>query len=133
MLTLTQTRNAIETALAVDGGFTFDPRTGEFLRPGQSGLYGYAIAVPETEVTDAETGLPELIERAAVHSYVAGRDAFIGGWLHDGKLYLELSEIHTDKNRAEAIRLAKYRNQLAILDLATGEEISTSDKESELA
>lgn len=118
----TALRESIDIALAVDGGFTFDPRTETFIRPGDPTMpvpKGYAIAIPDTESDDLE----ELAAKAEVASFVNGRDAFIGGWRDaNGKLWLELSEIH-DIPEPDARLIGKRRKQLAILEMATGKEL----------
>jgi hypothetical protein len=60
------------------------------------------------------------------HAAEMGRDANIGGWesAERGTFMVELSEIHR-VSREEAIRIGQERNQEAIFDMATGEEIGT--------
>lgn len=108
-------QSAIDTALAVDGGFTFDPRSGAFLRPVTDGIEAYAIAIPGTESVD----VAELIENAT-------DDAFIGGWIdRNGVTIVELSELWA-VTREQAMLIGRARNQLAILDFRTGEAITVT-------
>lgn len=108
---------AIETAILVDGGFTFDPRSGEFLRPGTGELTGYAIAIPNTESND----IRELVNA------IGNADEYVGGWYDPDALAvtMELSELW-NVTRQQALLIARARNQKAILDFATGEEITVS-------
>lgn len=48
---------------------------------------------------------------------------FLGTWLNEGKVYLDVSENILDK--ATAVRLGQERNQLAIYDVAGNDEIPT--------
>jgi hypothetical protein len=48
---------------------------------------------------------------------------YLGTWLNEGKVYLDVSENIMD--RAEAIRLGQERNQLAIYDVVAGDSIDT--------
>jgi len=107
--------DAMQIALLVDGGFTFDPRSGRFLRPTIDDVDGYAIAIPNTITTLAD-----------VASITVPDGAFIGGWIDDtDKVWLELAEV-LDIPRADAIRIGHERGELAILDFATGEVIPTT-------
>ena len=45
----------------------------------------------------------------------------LGGWINDGKLYLDISVVYD--NEEEAIRMAKENKQLAYFDIANGKEI----------
>lgn len=115
--------------LKADGGFTYDPRSGELLRVGKA--TGYAIAVPGTERVVGRRSITR--ERFAdefarlIESYrgkLSGR--VIGGWYSPerGVYLIELTEIHR-VSRARAVRMGQARNQEAILNLATGEFIDT--------
>lgn len=65
----------------------------------------------------------------AIDSYLMSEPVFrepgmyLGGWVHDGKLWLEPSQNVADHD--EAVELAKARNQIAIWDVDHGQEIET--------
>lgn len=50
-------------------------------------------------------------------------DTYLGGWVHDGKLWLEPSDNVISHD--EAVRLGKARNQIAIWDVDNTDEIQT--------
>lgn len=54
---------------------------------------------------------------------LSGPGAYLGGWVHDGKLWLEPSD--NVASHDEAVRLGQARNQIAIWDVAGGQEIQT--------
>lgn len=120
-----QLANAMHTALAVDGGFTYDATLRRFYRPGDNDApIGFAIAIPDTEASIDE--LQSMVDETNFLLNMEGREVFIGGWYDDtNKLWLELSEV-LDIPRDKAIQTAKGRDQLAILDMQTGELIDTS-------
>ena len=59
-----------------------------------------------------------------------GPNGLIGGWVHNGALYLDLSELHSD--RAVALALGRERGQLAIYRLDDATEIPCEDGEDEI-
>jgi hypothetical protein len=100
------------------GGFTVNPHSGEYPES------GHAVAV------DSEH---ELISRLDEHAKLIGiyadlyaddipENGLIGGWVHEGSLYLDLSELH--ESEAVALALGRERGQIAIYRLDDGEEIS---------
>ena len=131
-MTTTATPDLI-TTIERDGGFTYDPTTGELVVVGRAS--GYAIAVPGTEhVVGGATATRETFAEAVAHILLTYADeitdgAVLGGWYsEDREQYLvELSEIW-DVDRADAILLGTARRQEGILDLATGEYIPTGGR-----
>jgi hypothetical protein len=122
--TIASLRELIDT----DGGFTFDPTRGTLIEIGST--EAYAIAVPGTEqVIRANesfvAAVRALSRRCAVE--IADRECVIGGWFSPerGHAMIELAEI-LDVTRAQAIFIGRARQQEAVLDLATGECIPTS-------
>lgn len=88
-------------------------------------LPGHTHQYPDSIMKD-EKKLAEAIDEFLMSE----REAFkrpgvhLGGWVSDGKLWLDPSENITD--RAEAIGAGKSRDQLAIWDVAGGQEIDTA-------
>lgn len=114
----------LETALIVDGGFTYAPQTGEFIRAGSFPapplppfVSAYAIAVPNTVRPLTPQGLQDAVEDA-------DDDSLIGGWVDSetGKTWFEFSQILL-LSRSEAIEWGRARGQIAIMDMISGEEI----------
>lgn len=110
------------TQLETEGGFTMslagDPQTS-----------GYAVApAKETErvydsATWGETDLDEYIDE---HWDLLTRErAKLGGWIHEGKVYLDVAIVVDDYD--EALRLATAGDQIAFFDLANGIEINTDE------
>lgn len=116
--------------METDGGFTYNPRTGAVIKPGD--VTGYAIAIPGTEravgsgAISREDFADAFVFLLRSYGDMLGEGACIGGWYSSERdMYLiEVSEIHA-VDRDTAVRLGKARNQEAILDLATGELIPT--------
>lgn len=75
-------------------------------------------------VMDDDRKLADAIdEMLLAESDSFGEGTYLGGWVHDGKLWLEPSDNVSDP--AEAQRMAAERNQIAIWDVANGRELST--------
>lgn len=106
--------------LFLNGGFTIMPRPdGSTYVPTQ----GYVVSttpaphtLPATAPFDAFADLVRDVTGA--YGDVNG----LGGWLHDGVIYIDPVEIIPDRRAATAAGLR--RRQLAIFDLATGTEIT---------
>ena len=88
---------------------------------------GYGVSLPGHEVRHplrvGWLGIREDIARYAeskrAELAVPGR--YLGAWLDDGILYLDVTEVHAEF--ATAVRLGIERNQLAIYSFATGNSI----------
>lgn len=101
------------------------------VRSGQEPAHGYMVAqtghthtYPASVLDDpqeAARAIDEMLmsERAAFE----GGDTYLGGWVHDGKLWLEPSD--NIASRDEAVRTAASRNQIAIWDVGGSAEIQT--------
>ena len=118
--------NVLDSILT-DGGFTYDPRSDRLVRVGEA--TGYMIAIPGTEQLLGPACLTrdEFVTRfvALVRRAVVGDGVYVGGWLSpDRGFMIELSELFRG-DRVSAVRLGALRNQEAILDLGSGELIST--------
>jgi hypothetical protein len=79
---------------------------------------------PDSVMTD-ERQLADAIDAMLLAESEAFRNGnvYLGGWVHDGKLWLEPSD--NVAGRAEAEALAKQRNQIAIWDVSAGQEVQT--------
>jgi hypothetical protein len=114
--------------IQTDGGFTFDPTRGMLIEIGST--EAYAVGVPGTEHVIVAGASFIAAVRALTHRYaveIADQDCVIGGWFSPerGHTMIELTEI-LDVTRAQAIFIGRARQQEAVLDLATGECIDTS-------
>lgn len=114
-----------------EGGFTYDPVRHKLLRPG-IGVKGFAIAEPHTEhllgsgdITREQfsAAVADLMKANRAHFAHGGK---LGGWYDPDRdtFMVELSNIH-DVPRDQAIKLGQSRNQVAILDMGSGEFIPT--------
>lgn len=116
-------------ATMINKGASYNVVTGE-LNP-KSG-YMVAIAGHERVIDNvtSEKQLQYLIadylgDKAIIlTSGITGDDKFVGTWVNDGKLYLDVSVNIADKDTA--IALAKSSNQLAIWDCKNQTEIKTA-------
>jgi len=111
--------------ITTDGGFTFDPGTGDLLRVGECTGFMIAIAGTEMRLGPAELTRDQLAARFAALVSGAPAGVYVGGWLSPERGFMiELSELHVC-DRASAIAMGMGRGQECILDLATGEFIPT--------
>ena len=110
-----------------EGGFTYNPVRYKDREPPKK---GYALGLrKDTEATILLAAHQSRREvRSLVTDYVSQHRSdikapgnYLGGWVDNGKLYLDISTVVTDKN--EAIELARRNDQLGIYDLEKGETI----------
>jgi hypothetical protein len=108
-----------------NGGASFSLETGE-INP----TAGYMVAISGHEkivpnVTNSKQLQYIVAEYIKEHAIIlaAGmsQNTFMGTWLHENKLYLDVSKNVTDK--ASAVRMAIENNQLAIWDNSNNSEI----------
>lgn len=90
-------------------------------------VYGapfYAVSVnPEHERIVNAPLSADVLERYIAERADIWDDAhIIGTWQHDGRVYLDVVTLVSDLD--DALALARQHGQLAIFDLANGEEIS---------
>lgn len=110
---------------------------------GQSPTSGYVVAIPEHGKIIDQAEARELygvkggdnwgarLEVASwvldmipvVDSHATPITLTLGSWRHEGKLYLDLGQVYADRDAAIAAGIE--RNQIAIWDVAKGEEIPT--------
>lgn len=90
---------------------------------------GYAVSLPGHErrlqrFKGGQVSLNFIEHYAEQHRAVLAQPGrFLGAWLDEGTLYLDVTEVHAEF--ATAVRLGWERNQLAIYNIGTGEEIKT--------
>jgi hypothetical protein len=112
-------------AILENGGATFN------LVTGTSPTIGYVVSEKGYE-KQIELFGNKVAREILVYSYVkmyVSEHGFmlsdvtynLGGWINDGKLYLDISVVYD--NEEEAIRMAKENKQLAYFDIANGKEI----------
>lgn len=113
-----------------NGGASFSIETGE-LNP----TTGYMVAIAGHEKIVPNVTNPKQLqyivadyikEHAIILAAGLSSDTFIGTWLHQDKLYLDVSKNVTDKETA--VRMAIENNQLAIWDCKNKVEIDTTMK-----
>lgn len=100
------------------------------LASGGQPVHGYMVAqqghthtFPEAVLHDRKA-LARAIDTMLMKEKGAfGPNTYLGGWVHDGKLWLEPSD--NIASRDEAVREGSRRDQIAIWDVAGGQEIST--------
>jgi hypothetical protein len=116
---------AAETAEKNREGFSVSVRTGEAPPSGYMVAQTDHTHVFPASILDDHARLTRAIDDMimAEKSAFAGKQAYLGGWVHDGKLWLEPSD--NFDNKYEAVAAGKARNQISIFDLQTYDEIQT--------
>jgi len=107
-------------AIATSGGFSVQPVTGEV--PGS----GFMVAIfkgVERVVTRAEFSGQLVADFVGQHAalFQAAENAFLGGWLDGGQVYLDVS-VNVPTLEA-ALELGREHDQLAVYDVASGTSI----------
>ena len=103
-----------------DGGLTIKPFTGEKPSSGYMvALEGYELKVP---VSEFFTGLVADYIGSHASKLMHNPALCVGTWVHEGSVYLDLSENVADLGTA--LQRGKERNQLAIFNLETFEEVT---------
>ena len=100
-----------------DGGFTLDRATLSI----EPEPVGYAVALDREPALYVALDAPDILDRITAALGEIPTD-WVGGWVHGGALYLEGVEIWHDLEHA--LLAGQQRSQLAIFDLAAGEEIT---------
>lgn len=106
-------------------GFSVSPRTGESPAGGYMvALEGHTHRYPAA-ILDDPAKLHKAIDDMLMSERKSfqGHDMFLGGWVEDGKLWLDPSQDVQD--RATAERLGRERDQVGIFDLNTFSTIGT--------
>lgn len=111
-----------------NGGASFNLVTGE-LNPTTGymvAIQGHEKIVPNvTSEKQLQYIISDFIREHAIilASGISNEGNYIGTWLHEGNLYLDVS--CNVSNKADAIKVAKEGSQLAIWDCANNCEIKT--------
>ena len=109
----------VEDTLA-NGGLTIKPFTGEKPASGYMvALQGYELQVP---VSEFFTGVVADYIGEHAQKLMSNPVLCLGTWVNEGTVYLDLSE--NIASREKALELGKERNQLAIFNLETFEEVT---------
>lgn len=108
-------------AKTIISGFTYDAILFELLTRQTAGfacgLSGYELAIRPVQLS--ETLLREWLRKVWMHTYYQG--CYIGCWHEAGLMYLDVSVLLTDKNRAMV--LGKRNRQQASYDFGNGESV----------
>jgi hypothetical protein len=114
----------LASRLTESGGFTFDPRAGRFIE-GQ----GFAVANPpgnKAVIIEGADNVEDAIQQAMAQNrnLLKKPGMMLGGWRdpETGKVFLEVSEVAPTRERA--LQLAKDRNEKAVFDLSSFENIN---------
>lgn len=99
------------------GGFTYNPRTGKVPTEGFS--VGVAFDDKSTASYDAANFSVADVEAfwQANAARMADSRVYIGGWLDEGKVWLDVTRVYPKDMKDVAIRVGRKRNQIAIADL----------------
>jgi hypothetical protein len=106
-------------------GFSVSPQTGEAPQHGfMVALDGHTHRYPAA-ILDDPARLHKAIDDMLMSekSSFQGKDMYLGGWVEDGKLWLDPSQNVPDQATAE--KLGKARDQVGIFDLDTFNTINT--------
>lgn len=114
---------AISVIRHAHGGFTVSPRTGEVPAHGFMVAMARHTHIYPASVLDNPNQLAAAVHRTlrAEGTSFQGKNMYLGGWVHGGKLYLEPSQEIDDQ--AAAVAAGRARNQVSIWDVAGHREI----------
>jgi hypothetical protein len=122
----------VPTRNVLSGGFTWDPRTGNFdfttgFPVGVSPLHTHKIPVDQFHAKNILEFLGHKGYSTTRVSRLLADDPqkMIGGWVSEGNVYLDVSKIFDDVD--EAKRVAAKFGELEIWDLAAGKGIKIAD------
>jgi len=111
--------------LRTDGGFTFDYNTQELVTK------GFAVSAnPELEwVYDREVTWEDLVAFVSMNIEFLNGDGVFGAWVdtETGKTYFDVVTVLDSEEHA--LDLAVYHKEIAIFDLASGDEIRVEHSE----
>jgi hypothetical protein len=117
--------DAADVAMKEREGFSVSPRTGRSPEDGYMvARTGHTHTLP-APILDDHAKLTRAIDSMlmAEKPAFAGQQTYLGGWVHDGKLWLEPSDNFA--RMGEAVAAGRERNQIAIWDVAGLQEIDT--------
>lgn len=98
-----------------NGGFTFN-QSGQTPTAGYSvGMYPEHAAILNIETTN----VTDVVNWMTLNkSLLTQSDNYAGGWVNDGKLYLDVVKVFAPDQKEQAIQAGKDKNQIAIADMA---------------
>lgn len=105
--------------LEKNGGFTIDPETGGV--PAE----GYAVGIGREKVFDGKVTEKDIAEyRKANQDALSQPDHFLGGWVDEGKTYLDVSRVHpgTEQGLQAALEQGRTNNEIGIMNLGVAPE-----------
>lgn len=109
---------AVMQALALDGGFTYNPRRGEFRRKGIAVAIAKEHEVSFSEADFARDGARYIKEYMAQKGeLLAQPEVHVGAWKFAGRIFLDLSIVKP--SLTEAADLGRSNDQIGIFDLAS--------------
>lgn len=89
--------------------------------------YAYSLAGTEQRIPVEDFGPYDLAGYVqANYATLASPGAYLGAWIHDGDVVLDVSRVETDETYA--LILARANEQDAIYNLETGETVSTNER-----
>lgn len=111
-------------AVTKQGGFTFRDLVGD--GPGE----GYMVSVDkstEKKIPLRDLTSADVADYMSIHQQaLKDPNNYLGGWVHKGNVYLDISRHTTDRD--EALKLARANQQLGIYDIGRGETIMTDSE-----
>jgi hypothetical protein len=118
----------LNTEMIVKGGFSYSLTFGDM-----SGTENYACAMHKAteNVFDDLPTQSDYIEYVNNHITLLAREDFVlGGWEHEGRFYLDVAQLlpKDEYSESNAIDVAVEREQLAIHDLETGNDVTCGDE-----
>ena len=102
-----------------DGIIVALPRGGRVLEPWSTPSTSDVYRHMTEWITDRAA--PLILDAPAPFS----RPRYLGVWISDGTVYLDVVEVFAREDRDEAIKVGVIRNQISIWDAGRGEEIAT--------
>lgn len=108
--------NELKEMAVKNGGFSLSPE-------GEAPKAGYMVSVQDILKMPLDLWL-QLEDQASIDDYskIASEvNGYIGCWIDDGNVYMDISTNIQDKN--EALKVARINDQLAIYDIASNESI----------
>lgn len=116
-------------AVTKDGGFTFHDVTGD------GPTKGYMVSVAkqnEQKIPMRDLTPDHIADYMSIHQQeLKDPRNFLGGWVHKGNVYLDVSR-HSD-DHAEAMQLARANKQLGIYDIGKGQTLMTEQEKQQAA
>lgn len=84
------------------------------------------ITIPLADLTrhGLEAAVSTLLPHTVLRSGRASQVRFIGAWVHEGAIHLDVSE-HVAGTLVEALSVGLGRGELAVWDIAKGESVET--------